>query len=277
MKKPIKLVHILLSVVLLAGCAPLSNAANTAPIYTAAAETIAVTLTYGSVQSTILAEVNATKEPTATPTLAFTETATPTATETLIPTQEFTATLTTPMISATRNTNCRMYPSARGKYQSALMVGQKVAVRGRLGDNSWWFIEDPEDSKQSCWVWNDTTVVEGDPALAQVITVPVTPYPSYSISGSVSPSSYSGVCPVTIKVTGKIKATAGSYDDIYYGWTTNFGVSPGSGYTEFDSAGSQSFSATFEITSDTSGYVRFHMYEPEDMSTGKLKLNVDCD
>ena len=272
---PIKL---LLFAALAVGCTPQPNAAtNPDPIYTAAAQTIAVTLTYGSVQSTILAEAQPTTAvPTNTPAVQITDTEIPFPTLAFTPTIAATPTLTTPMISAVKNTNCRVQPSGYAEYQSALMVGQKVAVRGRLSDNSWWFIEDPEESAKSCWVWNDTTVVEGDPALAQIITVVLTPYPSYSISGSVSPDSYSGACPVTITVYGKIKATAGSYDDVSFGWTTDFGVSPGSGKTEFDEAGTQTFSAQFDIDEDTSGYVRFHLYDPVELSTGKIKLNVDC-
>lgn len=279
MKKLIYTIHIFLIATLFVGCTPLVNTVNNDQIYTAAAETIGVTLTYGAVQSTIMAELEQTAVQ-ATPTpqpVQITDTAIPSPTLTLTPTIAITPTLTTAMISASKNTNCRIYPSGTAKYQSALMVGQKVAVRGRLATNTWWYIEDPEESAKSCWVWDDTTAVEGSLSLIPVITVPVTPVPAYSISGSVSPSSYSGACPVTITVKGRIKATAGSYDDVSYGWTTNFGISPGGGVTEFDSAGSQSFSASFDISSDTSGYVKFHLYEPDGMSTGKLKISVDCD
>jgi hypothetical protein len=139
------------------------------------------------------------------------------------------------------------------------------------------FIEDPEESEKSCWVWNDTTTVEGDPSTIVVVSVPITPYPSYSISGSVSPASYSGACPVTINVGGKIKATAGSDKDISYGWTSNFGIDPGSGVTEFDEAGTQTVGASFTIDEDTSGYIRFKLFSPVELSTGKIKINVDCD
>ncbi len=279
MKTAITLVYIFLIASLLAGCSLLAPAVTTDPnpLYTQAAQTIEATLTYGAVQSTILAEVNKTVEPSVTPTVQPSDTVMPTIAETIAPTVGFSTTLTNSMVSATTNTNCREYPSSTGNYQSALLVGQKVELRGRLADNSWWYIEDPEESSKSCWVWNDTTVVEGDPTVALVISVPRTPIPSYSISGSVSPSSYSGVCPVTITVHGKIKATAGSYNDLTYSWATNFGVSPGSGVAEFPAAGTKSFSASFVISADTSGWVKFKVDGPVSLTTGKLNMTVDCD
>jgi hypothetical protein len=277
MKTKTILLHSLLGLALLSSCVPLSSATDPGPIYTAAAETIAVTLTYGAVQSSILTEVAATQAPLPTSTPEVTATSQPLPTETLQLTLMTIPTMTSAMITADSNTNCRVYPSGYAKYQSAFMVGQKVAVRGRLANNTWWYIEDPEDSNQSCWVWADTTTVEGDAAAITVVTVPLTPYPSYSISGSISPASYSGACPVTISVSGKIKATAGSDKDISYGWTSNFGIDPGSGVTEFDEAGTRTVGASFQITEDTSGYIRFKLFSPVELSTGKIKLNVDCD
>ncbi len=278
MKTTRNFMYILIVATLLVGCFPQTSAVtNVDPIYTQAAQTIAVTLTYGAVQSTILAEANKTAEPTATQTLQPSDTPQPCSCSTLTPTQGISTTLTTAMIRALSNTNCREYPSASGEYQSAFLAGQKFALRGRLVDNSWWLIEDPEESAKSCWVWNGTTEVEGDPKLAPVISVPVTPVPSYSISGSVSPATYSGVCPKTVTVYGKIVATAGSDKDLTYGWTTNFGVSPAQGLTEFDEAGTQTVSTTFDITEDTTGYIRFRLYKPVELETERFKMVIDCD
>jgi len=276
--------YILLIVSLLAGCTLLAPAVPTTdpnPIYTQAAQTIAVTLTFGAAQAQLLPTSTSVVLPEATSTPEQVPTETPAVTDTLAApeaTATFSTTLTTlAMVSATMNSNCRVYPSASGEYQSALLVGQKVELRGRLVDNTWWYVEDPEESAKSCWVWGGSTKVEGDPSLALVISVPKTPVPSYTISGSVSPANYSGACPVDVTVSGKIKATAGSDKDIQYGWTTNFGVSPAKGLTEFDEAGTQTVSTTFEITEDTTGYIRFRLYKPVELETSRFKMVVDCD
>lgn len=278
MKKISLLLLTILMASLLFACVPVGGQGGPNAAYTQAAGTIGVTQTYVSVQSTILAGLTATQaQSTATPAVpTATETPAVTDTPTLTATLAATPTPLTAMISANQNTNCRVYPSGYAKYQSALMTGQKVAVRGRLSNNSWYLIEDPEASTQSCWVWDNTTTVEGDASTIPVIAVELTPYPSYSISGSVSPNDYSGPCPVVVTVYGKIKASMGSDDDISYGWTTNFGVDPGSGTAEFDDAGSQTFSQGFYINSDTSGWVKFWMYEPESKSTSKMSINIDC-
>jgi hypothetical protein len=281
MKKTIFTYNAILIMLTAVGCTiqPSSNN-NPGPIYTAAAQTIAVTMTYGSIHSTIEAFSNSTAT---TPVLSATPTVEATPTDTPVPLLTSTPEITlTPMpsiamISSTMNTNCREKPGGYSPIQSGLMVGQKVAVKGRLAANNWWLIVDPDDSARTCWVWNDTTLVEGDVNSIPVLYVPMQGSPVYTISGSVSPNDYSGSCPVTITVTGRIKANAGSYDDLSYGWTTNFGVHPGGGTTDFKKAGSKTFSASFTISEDTSGYVRFKLYEPITKSTGKMYLHVNCD
>jgi hypothetical protein len=282
-----KIAHTIFALVLitsmLVGCTLLAPAApsDPNPIYTQAAQTIAVTLTLGAAQAQLLASSTPLVLPEATATPEVLPTNTPAPTEAPAEPQATTTistTLTTlAMVTATMNSNCRDYPSASGEYQSALLAGQTVELRGRLADNTWWYVEDPEESAKSCWVWGGSTEVKGDPKLALVISVPKTPVPSYTISGSVSPANYSGACPVDITVSGKIKATAGSDKDIQYGWTTNFGVSPAKGITEFDEAGTQTVSTTFQITEDTTGLIRFRLYKPVEMQTDRFKMVVDCD
>lgn len=286
MKKKTVFANILLAAVILGGCG-IAPQANSSPdlFYTAAAQTMAVTLTYGAVQNGVfeqatqnaieLATLNA---PTAT---VLVPSETPTAEITATPestTPQPSATLMgTVSVTATENTNCRTGPTAYYEYQSAFMAGQVAEVVARDSNTSWYQIVDPEDATLKCWVTDHSTTLNGDLSLVKVVTVAITPIPYYSINGWISPSSYAGACPVTITVYGKIKANTGSYDDISYGWSTNFGVDPGSGTTEFHKAGSQTVSAAFTITADTDGYVKFHMYDPSDLSTGKLKLHVDCD
>lgn len=278
--------RMVLPFILLVGCTPTQNATSQGnPYYTQAAQTIAVTLTSISVANTIEASSSQTAAvlatqmaPTAIPTESLLPTLTATPEVTLTPGISMSPTsLATVTLSATTNTNCRTGPAGYYKYQSALMVGQTVRVLGRTPTNSWWLIEDPEEPTKSCWVWNDTTVVSGDPQLVQTIIFVSTPEPEYTISGYLSTDDYSGSCPVTITAYGKIKANTGSYDDLSYGWTTSFGVDLGGGTTEFHKAGSQTFSSSFTISSDTDGYVRFKLYEPALQSTGKMYLHVDCE
>lgn len=287
MKRILLITNLVVIAATLTGCGTLPQA-QVDSIYTAAAQTMAVTLTYNAVQSEVFAEATHTAEELATlkaPT--STEMAAPLPSETPLPANTATPEILIPTATATlygkasvtaaENTNCRTGPTAYFDYQSALMAGQTAEVVARDSNTNWYQIVDPEDSTQKCWVTNKTTSLSGDLSLIPVITVPITPQPYYSISGWLSDNDYEGTCPVTITAYGKIKANTGSYDDITYGFSNNMGLSLAGGTTEFKKAGSQTFSSDFTISSDTDGYIRFNMYDPDDLSTGKLKLHVDCE
>jgi hypothetical protein len=73
-------------------------------------------------------------------------------------------------------TNCRPGP---GKVYEpvvgVLAVGQKATVHGRNSSGTWWYIENPGKPGTYCWVWGETTKVEGDTASLPVITPPPPP------------------------------------------------------------------------------------------------------
>ena len=136
--------------------------------YTAAAQTIAAQMTQSAPTTAAF-----------TPTLAI-PTDTPTATST--PTSELTSTSTStptpavPMISASVSTNCRLGPNVLYEPPvGVLPVGKSVEVRGRNDAGTWWYIQNPSRSGQFCWVWGDTTKVEGSTTVLPIITPPPLP------------------------------------------------------------------------------------------------------
>jgi hypothetical protein len=130
--------------------------------YTQAAETFEAGFTM-----TAAAQPTATLTPlppTETPTLA------PTSTPAVSATSAF------PMISASVGTNCRLGPSTvYDPPVGILMPGQKSEVRGRNNSGTWWYIANPGKEGQFCWVWGDTTTVEGDVTNLPVFTPPPPP------------------------------------------------------------------------------------------------------
>jgi hypothetical protein len=168
-----------------------------------------------------------------------TETITPTPTEvqpsvTPIPTEG------PPTITASVDTRCRSGPSPVYPVIGYILVGQQSNVYGRLGDNSWWYIENPKKPGQFCWAWGETTQVVGNINLIPVLTPPPTPTPSISLVLSFAEFHIcSGDLTAILQVTNNgsetiksinltIKATSGS--TIYYGpATTNAPFGGGSG------------------------------------------------
>ncbi len=141
-------------------------------IYTAAAQTLAVQLTQSAAtqqagqaaQPPTNTPEPVVLEPTVTPTLAFTDT------------PAFSATPEAPMISASVATNCRRGPSTLyAPPVGVLNVGQKVQVAGRNDGGTWWYIQNPNRSGEYCWVWGESTQVEGSTSALPIITPPPMP------------------------------------------------------------------------------------------------------
>ncbi|MBN2551011.1 MAG: hypothetical protein JXB15_17750 [Anaerolineales bacterium] len=101
----------------------------------------------------------------------------PTATQLIFPTISPSPLLQTPTITASADTNCRSGPAKAFPRLGYLLVGQQSTVHGRLGDNSWWYIENPSQPGAYCWVWAESTQVQGDANSLVVLTPPPTPSP----------------------------------------------------------------------------------------------------
>ena len=127
-------------------------------------ELAATTTSPLTAQLTILPSATPTPSPTTThtqPAPTYTQQSSPTAVST--PTVQ-------PEIWAEVNTNCRNGPSSRYKVDGYLLVGTTSSVYGRDSADYWWYIQNPAKDDRFCWVWSETTHVEGNPNLLHVIT-----------------------------------------------------------------------------------------------------------
>jgi hypothetical protein len=92
-----------------------------------------------------------------------------------------------PIISANVETNCRVGPSPNYDIIGYILVGQESTVHGKNSSNNWWYIKNPKNPNQFCWVWGETTLVTGDTSTLPIITpppLPTTPAVSYQVSFS---------------------------------------------------------------------------------------------
>ena len=81
----------------------------------------------------------------------------------------------TPTISAQIETNCRKGPSIDYDVIGYLLVGQESTVHGKSSSNNWWYIKNPKNSNQFCWVWAETTSIHGNTQNLPVVTPPPLP------------------------------------------------------------------------------------------------------
>jgi hypothetical protein len=169
------IVIVLLLVTSLACGLPI-NFADSNAISTAAAQTVIAGLTQNA---SAVAPVENTSTATATFTVtpeAPTETLSPTVTLTTSPV--FTSTSLVTLITVSVPTNCRIGPGKVYGRQGALLVGQVAEVFGRDPSNRYWFIRNPDNANEFCWVWGEYATLTGPFILLPVFTPPPTPTPT---------------------------------------------------------------------------------------------------
>jgi hypothetical protein len=86
-----------------------------------------------------------------------------------------------PRITADVDTNCRAGPSPDYPRLGYLLKGQESSVLGTNSSKTWWYIANPAQPSEACWVWGDTTRVSGDPSALAIITPPPLPQLVYQI------------------------------------------------------------------------------------------------
>ncbi len=99
---------------------------------------------------------------------------------TLTPTITLTPTLRAPMVSVSVDTNCRFGPGEVYDYLGALLVGEESPVVGKLADESFWYIENPDAPPPYCWIWGMYAQITGDTSGIPILTPPPTPTPEYT-------------------------------------------------------------------------------------------------
>ncbi len=248
------------------------------PIYTAAAETIAVESTRkAALIPTATATIEPTEEPTATPTNTATLSA-------LGDTAIITPTLWIPMsgdthpsISAIYDTNCRQGPDETFEVVGALRVGDTSQVYGMLPYGAWWYIKNPgKDEPKYCWVWGETTKVDGSTADVPEMSAPPTPYlskPKVSLSISVDPAT-STTCPVTVTVTASL--TTSGEGNFTYSIVNDEGHHFQDSFLTFKDDGTQSVSFTKKYSSDYSGWFQMKVTNPVAVKSGKAYIQITC-
>lgn len=138
------------------------------PVFTQVAQTIVAELTLNAPPPT--QGIKDVGNPTSTSGEEFLET---TSTGTIFPSIEETIVETPapaatgdgdsmPVITASIDTNCRFGPDPSWEVTGYLLVGDESTVHAKSPNGYWWYIENPDVQGDFCWVWTETTVVEGD-------------------------------------------------------------------------------------------------------------------
>jgi len=124
-------------------------------------------------------------EDTATP-APPTDTDTPelTDTPTLSPTTTFTPTPEIVSVHVTGNTFCRTGPGSVYDQRGVFSTDQESEIIAKDPSGSFWYIINPDNTEEKCWIWGEYATPEGPTAGLPVYTPPPTPTPFISFSVS---------------------------------------------------------------------------------------------
>ncbi len=215
--------------------------------------------------------------PTAEPSTRPTETASPPVTSTsttavLLATATKTdlGTPTTPQVTpVSANVNCRSGPDVAYDAISVLISGSSTEVAGRNQDSSWWYVHDPSNPADFCWISAEVVTIAGPQGNIQVVAAPApianqvtvdVALPSTTACGGPNPVQFSG----TISTNGKV--------DVKYQWEiTGDKTNTTSPETlSFAQAGTQDVPNPGSYSVDCGKYkVTLHVIGPNDISASK--------
>lgn len=163
-----KKTSLFISVVLLLSLA-LSACQNTGAKPTSVDENSFATLVAGTLTA-VAAQAQQTLD--AIPTETATEAPTSTPAPTLTPTKEIV------MLTINQDTNCRKGASTIFPVEVTIKSGTQVVMLGRNRDNSFYYVQNPEDTTEACWIWAKYATTSQDIELMPVFTPVPTPLPT---------------------------------------------------------------------------------------------------
>jgi hypothetical protein len=172
--------------------------------------------------------------------------------------------------------NCRFGPGTEWIVLSGLQIGQSSQIVGRSGDFNWWYIVDPLNASRNCWVAASVVNTAGNLSGIPTVAAPVASVVNVTVKvdpkernvggciGPIQPSKIEG----TIEVNGP--ATVKWHFD-----TQQLGSLPNQS-TDFDSAGSKTFTAEFTPLIVAGTYwVRMVVTSPNNIQ-GETTYIINC-
>lgn len=121
-------------------------------------------------------------------------------------------------VTVTTATNCRTGPGQNFKIVYGMPIGQVAKVVARNSYSGYWIIEIPGQAGQTCWLWGQYAVINGDTSILKEVVTPTSPAPTITN---------------TPKPTATATATTGVvYPNAPSGLTANISCVAGPGATQ---------------------------------------------
>ena len=170
--------------------------------------------------------------------------------------------------------NCRFGPNISYSIVGALVAGRQAEVIGKTIDETWWYVRNPSDPSNNCWLSADFIVVVGN-----VESLPVVSPPEIGVTNiqvQVDPVLMNVGCsafPQTVSISAQI--TANGPTIITWKWETSAGDDFAEETLLFESEGTKEVRDILTVWSANDHWVNLHVLIPNDRSGG-ANFKVTC-
>jgi uncharacterized protein YgiM (DUF1202 family) len=90
--------------------------------------------------------------------------------------------LSGPSVQVSIDTNCRSGPGKSYTWLGALMVGEEAVITGKDPQGLYWYIQNPNQEGNYCWIWGFYATISGNTAPLPIYTPGPTPTPDPNFS-----------------------------------------------------------------------------------------------
>ena len=206
-----------------------------------------------------------------TPTIVPIETLLARDTPTAAPTATSRITLASPK---DQPVNCRFGPDVSYSIVGALILGRQAEVIGKSIDETWWYVRNPSDPSNNCWLSADFTLITGNVAALPVVSPPEIGVTNIQVQ--VDPVLMNVGCtafPQTVNVNAQV--TANGPTIATWRWETSAGDVSDEKTLLFESEGTKEVQTILTVWSANDYWVNLHVLIPNDHSEGTV-FKVTC-
>ena len=206
-----------------------------------------------------------------TPTLVPIETLLALPTATFVPT----STSHTAMVSPLNGpVNCRYGPSVAYSVVGGLDLGGQAEMLGRSADSQWWYVRNPSNPSNNCWLSASVTEMVGNESALPVVDAPLAIVTKIDIS--VDPVSMDVPCgsfPNYVTATAEIFTNGPT--NLIWRWESSDGEVYDKDPLLFLEGSSQIAQLYYRVNSVDNFWLQVHILSPND-TTGRAYFKVTC-
>lgn len=171
--------------------------------------------------------------------------------------------------------NCRSGPGTVYETITEIKQGRVLRVTGRNDSSTWWYVNDPGNPGNFCWVSSDVTqVIQGDTSLLPVAQASVSSV--IDVSLRVEPNRIVVSCdqfPQTVFFEALITTNGPAL--FTWKWEISTGAVSDVGTLIFEEAGTQAINEFYQINSANDYWVKLYVLTPNEM-VEQVNFPVTC-